>query len=310
MKERKKRKSGEPKDWKNKDPRVLPLSLSPSPPHSGSLFIVATPIGNLEDITLRALRTLKEVDLILCEDKRTTIKLLNKYNIRTKLYSYHKFNERSTTDEILKELKNGKDIALVSDAGTPLISDPGSELIKDAREENIKIVPIPGASAVISAISISDKVKNEFLFIGFLSNEKNKRIELIKSLEERTKAAILYVAPHDIKKYLSEIAEIYPNIEIFIAREITKIHEEYVSGKIKDVIDKLDKKEMKGEIVLGLLFSPKEEDKLSEEEVIRLTKELTNKGFSLKEASKIISKENNLSKNKIYNLVIKETTNE
>lgn len=277
----------------------------------GSLYIVATPIGNLEDITLRALRTLKEVDLILCEDKRTTIKLLNKYDIKTKLYSYHKFNEKSTTSEILEKLKNGENIALVSDAGTPVISDPGIELIKDARGENIKIIPIPGPSAVISAISISDKIKNEFLFIGFLSNEKNKRTELIKSLQERTKAAILYVAPHDIKKYLIEISAIYPDIEIFIAREITKIHEEYLSGKIEDIIERLDKKEMKGEIVLGLLFTPKESpNKLSEEEIVKLTKGLINKGLSLKEASKVISEENNLSKNKIYNLIIKETTNE
>lgn len=273
----------------------------------GSLYIVATPIGNLEDITLRAIRTLKEVDLILCEDKRTTIKLLNRHSIKTRLYSYHKFNERSTTDEIIKRLKSGENIALVSDAGTPLISDPGLELIKHTREENIKIIPIPGASAVISAVSISEKIKNEFLFLGFLSNDRSKRIETLKSLEERAKSAVLYVAPHDIKKYLTEIAEIYPDIEVFIAREITKLHEEYISGKIKEVLNKATEKELKGEIVLGLIFNPKEDkNRLSDEDVIKLTKELIKNGHSLKEASKIVSEENNLSKNKIYNLLVKE----
>jgi 16S rRNA (cytidine1402-2'-O)-methyltransferase len=272
----------------------------------GSLYIVSTPIGNLEDITLRALRILKEVNLILCEDKRVTIKLLNKYEIKTKLISYHKFNERSQTEEVIKELKNGTNIALVSDAGTPIISDPGFELVKEVRENNIKVIAIPGPCALTSAISVSGKVKNDFLFIGFLSDEKNKRTEKLKSLKDRSESVLLYVGPHDLKKYLKEISDIYPDIEIFICRELTKIYEEFISGKIKDIIEKLKDKEVKGEVVLGLIFNQEAGlTEITDKEVLDSINKLTNKGLSLKEIAKILSNEYNLSGNKIYNLYIK-----
>ena len=220
---------------------------------AGMLYIVATPIGNLEDITLRALRILKEVDFILCEDKRITVRLLNKYQIKTKLISFHKFNEQKSTDYIFSLLTSGKNIALVSDAGTPLISDPGTAIVSYARENNVKVISIPGPSALISALSVSPLRIDEFLFLGFLPSKKNKRLKVIFSLSTRSKNIILFVAPHDFKKYIKEICDIYPDIEIFYARELTKIHEEVWYGNIKNLTESLNKKKLKVLLTKGIL---------------------------------------------------------
>ncbi len=274
---------------------------------TGTLYIVSTPIGNLEDITLRAIRILKEVDLILCEDTRTTVKLLNKYEIKTRLKAFHKFNERSQTEEITETLISGKNIAIVSDAGTPTISDPGFELVKSAREKDLRVFPIPGPSALISAISTSGKIKNDFLFAGFLPGEKNKRIELIKSFQNKSSAIIIYIAPHDLVKYLREFSDIYPTSEIFIHREITKLHEEYIEGQIHEVINTISNKEIKGEIVLGVLINAEtKENKTSDKEILELVSNLTKEGFGLKEASKIAGKKFNIPNSFIYNLYIKK----
>lgn len=218
----------------------------------GALYIVSTPIGNLEDITLRALRILKEVNFILCEDKRISVRLLNKYEIKTKLIPFHKFNEESILTQVISLLKSGNNIALVSDAGTPLISDPGSRLISFLRDENIKVVSIPGPSALTSALSLVPFKLNEFLFVGFLPGKKSKRKKIIQSLKSKAEIVVLFIAPHDFLKYLYEIYDSYRNIDVFYARELTKIYEDSWYGKIKDLIELQEKKKLRGEIVLIL----------------------------------------------------------
>ena len=274
---------------------------------TGTAYVVATPIGNLEDITLRALKILREVDYILCEDKRITSRLLNKYQMKTKLLVYHKFNEKKQLDFVLELLKNGKNIAIVSDAGTPLISDPGSLLITELVKNNINIFPIPGPSALISALSIYPYPLDEFLFVGFLPDAKLKREKLISSFDGRAENIVLYIAPHDLSKYISEIYSFYPNVKVFYAREITKLYEESWSGNIKDLIATLKNKRIKGEIVLCLYF-PEEKNKVNqnvnEVELLEKMKELVKKGNSLKVASKTVSKEYDISSNALYSLYL------
>ncbi len=271
------------------------------------LYVVATPIGNLEDITFRAIRILEEVDFILCEDKRITIRLLNKYEIKTKLISFHKHNETEEAKNITSHLKSGKNVALVSDAGSPLISDPGCELILEAYKNNIKIISIPGPSALISALSVCPIKFNEFTFLGFLPDKISKRNGIISSLYKNHSTVVLYIAPHDFKKYIKEIYSHYPNINIFYARELTKIYEESWHGKIKDLLDLLEKKELKGEIVLVLDFQ-KHGDKtnITEKEVINEMRKNIESGKSLKETSKLFAKEYDLSSKTLYDMYIKK----
>ena len=275
---------------------------------TGDLYVVATPIGNLEDITLRAIRILKEVDFILCEDKRITVRLLNKYEIKTKLISFHKHNEKEEAENIISHLKSGKNIALVSDAGSPLISDPGTELISSAYKNNIKVITIPGPSALISALSICPIKFNEFTFLGFLPDKASKRNDLISSLKKNYSVIVLYIAPHDLKKYIKEIYSHYLTINIFYARELTKIYEECWYGKIKDLIDLLEKKELKGELVLVLDFR-EEKDKnnyINKEEIINQMEKSIKGGRSLKEASKYYAKEYDLPSNELYKIYLKK----
>ena len=275
----------------------------------GILYVVATPIGNLEDITLRALRILKEVDFILCEDKRVTSKLLNKYNIKTRLIDFHKFNESKRTNYVISLIESGKNIALVSDSGTPLISDPGSNLVSVLKSKNIIVISIPGPSALTAALSVLPLKFDEFLFLGFLPSKKTNRNKILSSLKTRSKNVILFIAPHDFKKYLNEIYDLYPDINVFYARELTKIYEEVWSGKIKDLINIIETcygKPLKGEIVLGITFNDKNENgHLSNEEIIVIMKDYIDKGHSLKETSKTLAKEYNFSGKYLYDLYIK-----
>ena len=272
---------------------------------SGSLYIVATPIGNLEDITIRAIRILNKVDFILCEDKRVTIKLLNKHKIVTKLISFHKFNENKLLDEIILKLKSGKNIALVSDAGTPVISDPGVFLVRSATENNIKVISVPGPSSLTAALSICPYMTDEFLYLGFLPDEKGERAKIISKLRERSKTVLLFIAPHDLSKYLNEIYNFYPDVDVFYTREITKMFEDSWCGKIKDLLS-IEKK-IKGEIVLILNFDVevRKDDSLNEENVLKEMKNFIQAGRSLKDASKELSKEYNVSSKHLYNLYIK-----
>lgn len=290
---------GEKKEFSTHISHLSPLS-------SGTLYIVATPIGNLEDITLRALRILKEVDFILCEDKRVTVKLLNKYQIKTKLISFHKFNESKNINYILSVLYQGKNIALLSDAGTPLISDPGSSLLSTLSKGNIKTISIPGPSALSSALSLCPFGLSDFLFVGFLPPKKMERDKLLRSLNQRSKNIVLFIAPHDIENYLQEIYDLYPEINVFYARELTKIYEETWSGEIKDLIFQLNKKKLKGEIVLILNFEEDSQSQhLDEKRILKEISQRISKGYSLKETTKALAKELDLSSNKLYEIYVK-----
>ena len=271
--------------------------------------MVATPIGNLEDITLRAIRILKEANFILCEDKRVTSRLLNKYQIKSKLIAFHKFNESKLIEDILSLLSAGKNIAMVSDAGTPLISDPGSSLVSKLYEKNVNVIPVPGPSSLTTALSICPFKTDEFLFLGFLPDKSSKRKEIISSLSKRSKLVVLFIAPHDLSKYLKEINEFYPSLVISYVRELTKIYEESWVGNIKELLNISEKKKIKGEIVLFLHFgeqSKKIENNHSNNiQIISQMKDYIAKGYSLKETSKYFSQEFNLSSKKLYDMYIK-----
>ena len=268
----------------------------------GILYIVATPIGNLEDITIRALKVLKEVDLIAAEDTRQTIKLLNHYEISKPLISYHRHNEEIKSDILIEKLLDGENIALVSDAGTPGICDPGEEVIKKAIENEINIIPIPGACAMINALIASGIETKEFIFLGFLPTNKKNREEKLSQIEKSSKTIILYEAPHKMKKTLEDLQKILENRKIVLARELTKIHEEFIRKDIKDIINQIE--ELKGEMILIIEGNKNEENKL-ENNLNNLSLEAhfdfyKNKGFEKKEIIKKIAKDRNINKNEIY----------
>lgn len=213
----------------------------------GNLYTIATPIGNLDDITFRAINTLKEVDVIACEDTRHTLKLLNHYEINKPLVSYHQHSKVSKIDHLIEDLKSGKNIAIVTDAGTPGISDPGQVLISKAVEEGIKVIPIPGPSAVITALSAAGVPTDSFVFLGFLPHKKGRKT-LIESLKEEKRTIVFYESPHRIEKLLGELKEVLGNRQIVVARELTKMFEEILKGTVEEVQGRL--KTIKGEFVV------------------------------------------------------------
>ncbi len=217
---------------------------------SGTLYVIATPIGNLEDITLRALHILKTVDLIVAEDTRKTRKLLSHYGIKRPMLSYREENKEKQGKKILELLKKGKNVAIVSDAGTPCISDPGVHLVNLAFQVGIKIVPLPGPSALITALSVCGLPIQPFVFLGFLPQRPNRRKKLLLSLKETPYAIVFYESPYRFKKTLEILAEIFPQREIVIARELTKFHEEIVRGKATEIWSQWREREIKGEITV------------------------------------------------------------
>ncbi len=223
------------------------------------LYIVATPIGNLEDITLRALRVLKEVDLTAAEDTRRTKKLLNHYQIKTIVTSYFEHSGFKKTQSLLSQLKRGKNIALVSEAGTPAISDPGYKLIKLAIEDQIKVIPIPGASALIAALSASGLPASSFIFEGFIPRKTGKRQNLFLSLKDHPRTLIFYESPRRLLSTLKDLLEVMGDRQIVIARELTKIFEEMIRGRTSEIIELLKDRTIKGEVTIlvsGSRFSP------------------------------------------------------
>lgn len=212
-------------------------------------YIVATPIGNLEDITLRALRILKEVDYIFAEDTRQTKKLLNHFQIEKIVYQYHEHNKMEQSQNIVKLLREDKIVALVTDAGTPCISDPGYEVVNLALENGIKVVPLPGASAMTSAASVAGLDMRRIAFEGFLPKKKGRQT-LLNKLKQEERAIILFESPNRIEKTLKDIIEYLGERYVVIVREITKIYEEIIRGNVSEVLEKLEKKPIKGEIVL------------------------------------------------------------
>ena len=267
----------------------------------GKLYIVATPIGNLEDITLRALKILKEIDLIAAEDTRQTLKLLNYYDIHKPLISYHRHNEDVKSDVLIEKLKQGNNIALVSDAGTPGICDPGEEIIRKAIENKIEVIPIPGACAMINALVASGIDTKEFIFLGFLPLNKKLRLQKLNEIENSDKTIILYEAPHKMEQTLKDLKQILNNRRIVLARELTKIHEEFIRKDINELIENI--KNIKGEMILiieGNLDKKEEENFLNKLTLEEHYEYYKNIGLTKKEIIKKIAKDRNLNKNEAY----------
>lgn len=269
-----------------------------------TLYIVATPIGNLEDITLRAIRVLKEVDIIAAEDTRHTKKLLNHYGITKPLTSYFEHNEIKKAERLISQLKEGKDIALVSDAGTPGVSDPGYRLVKTAIENAIPVVAIPGPSAIIVALSAAGLPTDSFCFEGFIPSKTGERQRFLAGLKGVKKTVVLYESPKRLLEALADINNILGNISVVVAREMTKLHEEIIRGNVISVLEGLRGREMKGEITLLLnLKEFKAEQELSLiDEIKILQKEL---GLPLKEIAKMIAEQRGIPKREVYKETLK-----
>lgn len=272
----------------------------------GKLYIVATPIGNLDDITLRAIKTLQSVDLIAAEDTRHTLKLLNHLAISKPLISCHRHNEEIKTETLIQKLREGQNIALVSDAGTPGICDPGEVMIRKCIEEKIEVIPIPGACAMINALITSGLDTKEFTFLGFLPFHKKLRREKLEEIEKEEKTIILYEAPHKLMVTLKDLANILEDRQVVLARELTKIHEEFIRGNINEIIEKAEN--LKGEMVLiieGNKGIEKENDfeNLSIEEHYKWYEQ---QGMGKKEIIKKIAKDRGTSKNEIYQKFIEQ----
>src|ERR1700686_3721774 len=274
----------------------------------GCLYLVGTPIGNLEDITLRALRILKEVDLIACEDTRHTQKLLNHYDIAKTLVSYHEHNEMTRSPELLIKLEDGAKIALVSDAGMPLVSDPGYRLVTLCVRHKIPVVPVPGPSAMLAALAGSGLPSEEFLFVGFLQQRSGERRRMLGRLRIEERTIILYEAPHRIAESIADAREILGDRPACIAREVTKLHEEFLRGKLSQLEESLAERPARGEITL--VVGPQEASEVSGqadtsqslsdriEELIRQAK------LDRKEALKLAAKERGISRRAAYDQLV------
>ncbi|SLM27939.1 putative methyltransferase [Desulfamplus magnetovallimortis] len=277
---------------------------------TGILYIVATPIGNLEDITLRALRILREADVIAAEDTRHTGKLLNHYQIRKPLISCHEHNEEGRIPELVDRLSGGESIALVSDAGTPSVSDPGYRLVAAAVSANISVIPVPGPCAAVAALSVSGLSTDSFHFVGFLHKKKGARIRQIESLKDIKATIIFYESPKRIISLLQELALILGDRPAVVAREITKIHEEYVRGTLVTVAGELEERTtIKGECVLMVGWQEAESckgDDLSSDEIDQyILKELEISSLSKSKLAKEISNRLSLSRQDIYSRIVK-----
>ncbi len=272
----------------------------------GKLYLVATPIGNLEDITLRAIRILKEADLIVAEDTRHTLQLLNHLEIAKTMISYQRHSDDKRKEEIIEKLLEGKNIALVTDAGTPGISDPGEEIVEEAIKNDIKIVPIPGACALICALISSGMDTKEFTFIGFLPMNNKNRKEKLKEIKFATNTTIIYEAPHKLKETLKDLKEILYDRKIVLAHEMTKIHESFEQGTVDEIIE--NTQDPKGEYVIIIEKNQKlnnENQDLNSLSLDEHYKYYEKIGYQNKEIIKQIAKDRNVAKNEIYQYFIK-----
>ena len=281
-------------------------------PGAGCLYIVGTPIGNLEDITLRAVRILKEVDLIACEDTRHTQKLLNHYDIAKTLVSYHEHNEMTRSSELLIQLEQGAKIALVSDAGTPLVSDPGYRLVTLCVRHKIPVVPIPGPSAMLAALAAAALPNEEFLFVGFLPQRSGERRRMLERLRIEERTMIFYEAPHRVAESIADAQEILGDRPACVAREVTKLHEEFLRGKLSQLAELLAERPARGEITI--VVGPPEpsassgqtdsSQSLSDrvEELIRQAK------LDRKEALKLAAKERGITRRAAYEQLVESKT--
>jgi 16S rRNA (cytidine1402-2'-O)-methyltransferase len=273
----------------------------------GILYIVSTPIGHLEDITARALRILREVDVIAAEDTRHSLKLLNHYGISKPMISYWREKERSKAEEIVRRLLSGQSVALISDAGTPGISDPGAILIKMAIEENIPVVSIPGPSACIAALSLSGLPSDQFAFIGFLPPKQSQRKKILTELNLETKTMIFYEAPHRILETLVDMEAIFPCRRAALVKELTKMHEEVLRGNISEILAAIEKTKIAGEYIL-IIEGKTDKDSVSTEDALIEVHSLLKKGLGRKEAVKKIADQYGLSKKELYDRSLNEIT--
>lgn len=268
---------------------------------NSQLYIVATPIGNLNDITLRAIEVLKSCNYIACEDTRVTKILADKYGIKAKLFDCHKFNEKERSEKIISLIESGKTVALVSDAGTPLISDPGSVLIKELLNKNIKITPIPGACAVSTFLSVLPRTKEEFVFIGFIPRTKKEQIEILNKYKYTN--CIFYEAPARLVETLQNISDNFgADTKIAVGRELTKLYEEVKINSVKNIIDYYKTNPLKGEI--AVMVYAKEITEAPEEELKQKINLLKEENFTNKDIARILSKLYGENKNKIYKLTL------
>ena len=272
----------------------------------GTLYIVSTPVGNLEDITLRAIRTLGEVDIIAAEDTRHSVKLLNHLGIRKPMISYWREKEQVRSDEIIKRLHAGQSIALISDAGTPGISDPGAVLIKKAIEENIQIVSIPGPSAFVAALSVSGLPTDQFTFIGFLPPRTAQRQKFLREVYLEQRTLIFYEAPHRIVDSLLDVSHIFGERKAALIKEITKFHEDVVRGSITEIIEEVQKTTIAGEYVI-IVEGWSGMNKLITEDVLSELHTCMRKGLGRKEAVKRIAETFGLSKKELYKKSLDES---
>ncbi|HWP60525.1 MAG TPA: 16S rRNA (cytidine(1402)-2'-O)-methyltransferase [Candidatus Acidoferrales bacterium] len=270
---------------------------------AGTLYVVATPIGNLEDITLRALRILKVVDLIAAEDTRRTRQLLTHYGISKPLISYFDHAEGGKSVQLVEQLKAGKQIALVSDAGTPVLSDPGFKLVQAAIQNGIRIVPVPGPSALTAALSVSGLPVQRFAFEGFLPARKKERRERLSSLREEARTLVFFEAPHRLQEFLADALEVLGDRGAMVARELTKIHEELIYGRLSELIQKSAGKAPKGE--LTVLIAGRGEEKLPTEELLRAEIErLQKQGLRVKEIAELLGERFSYPKREIYRIAV------
>ena len=270
---------------------------------NSGLYLVSTPIGNMEDITLRALNVLKKSDIILCEDTRRSEKLLSHFNIKSKLFSYHKFNEQKVSNKIIQLIKNNKIISLISDAGTPTISDPGMILVNKCTEENLRVYPIPGSSAVTAAMSVSG-FDDQYLFYGFLTKKKNRLDNILKNLCNLDYSIVFFIPASKINFYITQFKKNFFNRRIVIAKEMTKIHEEFIREEVI-AINKLPEN-LKGELTVVLSKKIKKKnikEVIAESVKIEIKKML--KKYSHKDVVEFISKKENLSKKIVYDFCLK-----
>lgn len=273
---------------------------------NGILYIVGTPIGNLKDITLRAIETLQNVDIILAEDTRQTVKLLNHLNIKKQMISYHRHNENEKINQVVGLLNEGKNVALVSDAGMPIISDPGQDLVKYLVENNYKIETIPGVTAITTALVKSSIDSARFAFEGFLSINKKQRRERLESIVNETRTIIFYEAPHKLIYTLKDLFTYLGNRNICVARELTKLHEEFIYNKLSEVIKRVEETPLRGEIVI--IIEGKNEQEIKDENnkiydnksYTELVKEYIESGIDKKEAIKKVAKIKGVNKNEVY----------
>lgn len=280
---------------------------------AGRLYLCATPIGNLEDITFRAVRTLKEVDVIAAEDTRNSIKLLNHFEIKTPLTSYHEFNKYDKAKVLVNRILGGENVALITDAGTPGISDPGEELVRQCYEAGVEVTSLPGAAACITALTLSGLSTRRFVFEAFLPNDKKEKTAILEELRSETRTIILYEAPHRLKKTITELVPILGNRKLTVVKELTKLHENVFLTTLEEALDYYQENEPRGEFVLVIEGKKLEEIKKEKEaffqemDVNEHMKIYLDKGMDKKEAMKAVAVDRGIPKREVYKMLLTDT---